>query len=185
MEDKEIIELYWRREERAIDESSKKYGGLCASVAGRLLMSREDCEECVSDTWLRAWNAMPPERPNILKAFFARITRNLALDRLRKSSAAKRGGGEAPLALEELGECVSGKPIESELELQRVTEVLNGFLRGLSARDRELFMRRYWSAEPVADIARRLKMSRQAAATQLFRLRQSLRRKLEEEEIAL
>ena len=104
MEDHEIVQLYWERDERAIGESEKKYGGLCRSVALRVLENIEDSEECVSDTWLRSWNVIPPQRPNLLGAFLARITRNLALDRWRASHAAKRYGGETALALEELGD---------------------------------------------------------------------------------
>ena len=185
MEDMDIIELYWQRNERAIEESDKKYGGLCSSVAYRVLGSPEDCEECVSDTWLKAWSVIPPERPSILKAFFAKITRNLALDRLRRSTAQKRGGGETTLALEELQDCVSGKPIEHELERRLLEETLEAFLRELEERERELFLRRYWCMEPVGELAARLGMSRKAATMKLYRLRLKLRECLEKEGVAV
>ena len=107
MEDQKIIELYFDRNETAISETDKKYGSYCHTIAYRILQNLPDAEECVNDTWLRAWNAMPPQRPSVLRQFLAKITRNLSLDRWRGANAEKRGGGEAALALEELGECVS------------------------------------------------------------------------------
>ena len=106
MEDSAIIDLYWAREERALSETDTKYGGYCRSIAHNILKNREDSEECVSDTWLHAWNAMPPQRPSILSSFLGRITRNLSFDRCRRQNAEKRGGGSLPLALDELSECV-------------------------------------------------------------------------------
>ena len=102
MEDSAIIDLYWAREERALSETDTKYGGYCRSIAHNILRNREDTEECVSDTWLHAWNAMPPQRPSILSSFLGRITRNLSFDRCRRQNAEKRGGGSLPLALDEL-----------------------------------------------------------------------------------
>ena len=135
MEDTEIVELYWARDERAIEESDTKYGPLCRSIALRVLESPEDGEECVSDTWLRAWNAMPPQRPARLGAFLGKITRNLALDRWRRDHAGKRYGGETAMALEELGEIVSGKSLEDEVQSRELDRALDGFLRGLAKRD--------------------------------------------------
>ena len=94
MEDSQIIELYWKRSEQAVSETAQKYGNYCNTIAYRILNDREDAEECVNDTWLRAWNSMPPNRPGVLSAFLARITRNLSLNRCEKQNAAKRGGGE-------------------------------------------------------------------------------------------
>ena len=102
MEDSAIIDLYWAREERALSETDAKYGGYCRSIAHNILKNREDSEECVSDTWLHAWNAMPPQRPSILSSFLGRITRNLSFDRCRRQNAEKRGGGSLPLALDEM-----------------------------------------------------------------------------------
>ena len=100
MDDRDIIDLYWARDQRAVGETAAKYGPYCAAVADNILHDSRDTEECVNDTWLKAWNAMPPQRPQRLKLFLARITRNLAFDRWRKGSAQRRGGGELPLALE-------------------------------------------------------------------------------------
>lgn len=108
MNDAGIIDLYWQRSERAIPETENAYGPYCHTVAYNLLRNAEDAEESVNDTWLAAWNAMPPERPNSLKAFLGRITRNISVTRLRRSGSQKRGGGEASLAIDELSECLPG-----------------------------------------------------------------------------
>ena len=129
MEDTEIVALYWARDQRAITESEEKYGTYCASIA-RNILGPEDTVECVSDTWFRAWNAMPPQRPSLLSAFFGRITRNLAFDRYRSQSAAKRGKKETALVLEELGDCVSGRDDpEQRLNEKELAADPNAFLR--------------------------------------------------------
>ena len=102
MEDSSIIDLYWARQERALEETDRKYGGYCWTIAHNILRSREDTEECVNDTWLKAWHAMPPQRPAILSSFLGTITRNLSLDRFKASRTGKRGGGRVVMALEEL-----------------------------------------------------------------------------------
>ena len=181
MEDAEIVQLYWTRDERAIGESERKYGPLCRGVALRVLESPEDAEECVSDTWLRSWNAIPPRRPRLLGSFFACITRNLALDRWRASHAARRSGGETALALEELEDCVSGKSLEDEAARRELVRLLNGFLRSLSARDRSIFLRRYWSVESLARIAAAEGMSVSAVHRRLEKLRAALAEDLRKE----
>ena len=183
MEDHEIVQLYWDREERAIDESEKKYGALCRGVALRVLENIEDSEECVSDTWLRSWNAIPPRRPALLGAFLARITRNLALDRWRASHAAKRLGGETALALEELGDCVSGESMESEIARRELARVLNRFLRSLPEGDRSLFLRRYWGMETLESLAKREGMSVSTLHRRLGKLRAALAEHLRREGI--
>ena len=185
MEDTEIVELYWARNERAIEESNTKYGPLCRSIALRVLESAEDGEECVSDTWLRAWNAMPPRRPARLGAFLGKITRNLALDRWRREHAEKRYGGETAMALEELGEIVSGKSLEDEVQSRELDRALDGFLRGLAKRDRELFLRRYWGAETLESLAKQTGLSLSAVHRRLGKLRESLRDHLQKEGIDL
>ena len=132
MEDSAIIDLYWAREERALSETDAKYGGYCRSIAHNILKNREDSEECVSDTWLHAWNAMPPQRPSILSSFLGRITRNLSFDRCRRQNAEKRGGGLLPLALDELSECVPAPGrVEQALEARELAEAIDRFLRTL------------------------------------------------------
>lgn len=185
MEDQQIIDLYFTRSETAIAETERKYGNYCRTIAGNILRDDSDSEECVSDTWLRAWNVIPPQRPNILRAFFAKITRNLALDRCRRGAAKKRGGGELISALEELGDCVSGGDLESELERKALAEAINGFLRGLEETERELFLRRYWLTESVGEIAKRSGITANAVSLRLMRLRARLRETLEKEGISV
>ena len=160
MEDSAIIDLYWAREERALSETDAKYGGYCRSIAHNILKNREDSEECVSDTWLHAWNAMPPQRPSILSSFLGRITRNLSFDRCRRQNAEKRGGGLLPLALDEL------------------SEAIDRFLRTLPERECSIFLRRYWYVDSVQDIAARYALRENTAKSILFRTREKLRRYL-------
>ena len=185
MEDREIVQLYWDRDERAIAESDVKYGPLCRSVALRILAVPEDSEECVSDTWLRSWNSMPPKRPDPLGPFLAKITRNLALDRWRRDHAEKRGAGETTLALEELGELVSGKSMEEEAERRELIRALNGFLESLSEGERDLFLRRYLAFETLESLAEQSGRSVSGVHKRLGRLREKLREHLEKEGIDL
>ena len=180
MEDSEILALFFVRDEKAIDESERKYGALCRSVAGRILDSPQDTEECVSDTWLRAWNAIPPERPGRLDVYFTKITRNLALDRWRSSRTKKKGGGELDLCLDELKNTLSDADADPADRLV-LRELLNRFLRGLSAEAREIFLLRYWYFCPNDEIARRTGKSTVAVKVSLHRTREKLRNYLEKE----
>ncbi len=183
MEDREIVQLYWDRDERAISESDAKYGPLCRSVALRVLAVPEDCEECVSDTWLRSWNAIPPKRPDPLGPFLAKITRNLALDRWRRDHAEKRYAGETAMALEELGDVVSGESLEDEVQRRELIRAVNGFLGSLAEGDRELFLRRYLALETLESLARGAGRSVSAIHQRLGRLRSKLREYLQKEGI--
>ena len=183
MEDREIVQLYWDRDERAIAESDRKYGGLCRSVALRVLAIPEDSEECVSDTWLRSWNAIPPKRPDPLGAFLARITRNLALDRWRRDHAEKRYAGETPLVLEELEDVASGESLEDEVQRRELIRALNGFLGSLPAGERDLFLRRYLAMETLGSLARQRGLSVSAVRKRLGKLREKLREHLRREGI--
>ena len=183
MEDSHIIELYWRREEQAIKESQMKYGGYCSTIADNILHSAEDTEECVNDTWFRAWNTLPPEKPNRLAVFFGRITRNLAIDRFRSDTSKKRGGGQMALCLDELAECIGeDSPIEDRLALR---EVLNRFLRELPEKNRTIFLLRYWYMMPVSDIAKRYDLSEGAVKMLLQRVRNKLKDYLEKEGVTI
>ena len=145
MEDSRIIDLYWAREERALRETERKYGSYCRTVAHNILRNREDSEECVNDTWLRAWNAMPPQRPSILSSFLGTITRNLALDRYKAGHRNKRGGGQLTVALEELGDCIAGRlDVEQMAAEAELTRAIDRFLRSLPENECCVFMRRYW-----------------------------------------
>lgn len=180
MEDHDIIAMYWARDERAIAESDGKYGALCLTLAGRILPQREDAEECVSDTWLRAWNAMPPQRPRQLSAFFARIVRNLSFDLWRQQHADKRCA--VTVALEELGDCLAApEGVEEPLRQKELCAALDRFLRSLPARERGIFLRRYFYVEPTAEIAARYQLREDHVLTILSRTRKRLRQQLRKE----
>ena len=186
MEDQQIIELYWARDEDAIAQTHQKYGPWCRGIAMRILELREEAEECVSDTYLQAWNNIPPQRPNLFRAWLGRITRNLALTRYRKSHAEKRGGGQTALALEELRECVSGnETMEQREDSRAIAAALNRFLGGLPERQRNIFLRRYWHMSSIRDIASAYGMTEGQVRSMLHRQRQKLREALEQEGIAL
>ncbi len=182
MEDCDIIRLYWAREERALEETHRKYGSYCWTIAHNILRNREDSDECVNDTYLRAWNAMPPQRPAILPAFLGKITRNLSLDRWRRRSAAKRGGGEVPLALDELEDCVSdGETPELAYERRELEVSVNRFLDHLSATERNVFLFRYWYLDSIGEIADTFGFTTAKVNSMLRRTREKLRRHLEKE----
>lgn len=183
MEDREIIALFYRRDERAIRESDRKYRSRLRGVAHGMLRSRDDAEECVNDTWMRGWRRMPPDRPRCLEAYFTRITRNLCLDRLRRFRAAKRGAGEYALALDELEEIVSNR--EPAADCDAIRGCIEGFLARQSPRKRWIFMRRYWYLDSARQIAVALGESESGVRSALTRMRAELRRRLEEEGISL
>ena len=177
MEDKQIIELYFARSEEAIGESAKKYGGCCRTIAGHILPNAAAAEECVSDTWLRAWGAIPPNRPERLGAFLGKITRNLALDRLRME---KR---RCPIR-EELAECLTaGDPTGAMTDRVVLTAALDRFLAGLPPKKRKLFLRRYWYFATVEELTRDFGMSESGVKMTLLRLRRELKEQLKQEGI--
>lgn len=172
MNDSEIVELYWQRSERAIEETDRKYGSYCRIVAYNILRNREDCEECLSDTWLSAWNAMPDQRPARLRPWLARITRNFALRRIVRCRAQKRGGGETELALEELDECLpSGCDLEKELEDRELGRALDRFVGQLPGREQTAFVGRYFYLATERELAEKLGLSRSGVNAMLRRLR--------------
>lgn len=182
MDDKAIIDLYFARDQRAIQATAQAYGAYCASIAQRILDDRGAAEECVNDAWLKSWQSIPPQRPRSLKSFAGRIVRNLALSALRAETAQKRGGGQVRLALEELGEAVSGSgTLEGALDRQAFRAALDGFLAGLPERNRNLFLRRYWYLDSVEALAKRFSMSKTQVTTTLHRLRERLRVHLQQE----
>lgn len=186
MEDSKIIDLYWARKEQALSETDAKYGNYCRTIAHNILHNLEDTEECVSDTWLHAWNAMPPQRPGVLSAFLGRITRNLSFDRCKYQQAEKRGGGALPLALDELGECVpAGERVEQTLEERELAAAIDRFLRTLPEKECNIFLRRYWYVDSVSDIAVRYGMKENTVKSVLFRTREKLRAFLGKEGVAV
>lgn len=182
MEDKCIIDLYWRRSETAIAETASKYGSYCYTIAYNILTNREDAEESVSDTYLTAWNVMPPHRPGILSSFLGKITRRISLNRWKSRSAYKRGGGEVPVALEELEQCVADPlDVETRYARKEVAKAINQFLDTLPETERNLFLRRYWGLDKVEDIADSFGFSQSKTASMLHRIRGKLRKHLEKE----
>lgn len=182
MDDKDIIELYFARSERAIEETARSYQGYCYAIASRILPFQEDAEECLNDTWMRAWNAIPPERPDNLKHYLGRITRNLALNRCRDCSAGKRGSGVITEALEEIGACIQAPDnVEQSIVDASLTALLNRFLASLKPEARKLFVRRYWYLDSIADLAARYHMSESKVKMSLLRTRKKLKSILQEE----
>ena len=182
MTDTQIIDLYWARSEEAILATADTYGGYCAAIAWNILHSREDTEECVNDTWHRAWQSMPPERPNPLRVWPGKITRNLALDRWRASRAGKRGGGQLEALLSELEGCLpAGDSPERQAEDKELAEAINTWLKSLPYAPRIIFLRRYWYGDSVADIAKAMGMGQGAVKSALFRARGGLKAHLEQE----
>ena len=185
MEDNAIIELYWKRSENAISETSAKYGGYCYTIAYNILANNEDSEESVNDTWMAAWNTMPPRRPKLLAAFLGKMTRYISLDRWKNRTAAKRGGGEVPLVLEELEECISGEDsVEREYLKKEFAMTMNRFLEKLPETERKVFLCRYWYMETIEEISNRFGFSESKVVSMLHRTRKKLRKMLEQEGIA-
>lgn len=182
MEDREIVELYFLRSQRAIEESDLKYGGYCRSIAFNICNNNEDAEECVSDTWFKTWNIIPPKRPDPLRPFLGSITRNTALDRWRENKALKRGGGEIEFSLQELGEVIpDGTEPEKEVELKELQNAVRNFIHGLPESDRRAFLGRYYFVMPVREIAKRQGSSISQVKMSLFRTRKRLAEYLRKE----
>ena len=186
MEDEKIIALFFARDEAAIAAVRNAYGGYCAQVARNLLDGEEDVEEVLSDTWLRAWETIPPNRPGNLKLYLARIARNVSFDRFRAQTRQKRGGGELPLALEELEGCISSMDTpEKAMEAAELTEQLNRFLSALPQTEQRVFVCRYWYLLSVDAIAQKFGFSQSKVKSMLSRTRGKLRKFLKKEEIVL
>lgn len=180
MNDSEIIALFFQRSEKAIDAVEKKYGALCHSVAWNLLHCQEDARECVNDTWHGLWNAIPPQKPEKLGSFAARITRNLAMKRLTHQNAEKRRG--ATVSFEELDQCIPDKnTVERELEAKELSRLLDAFLDTLGTEDRNLFLRRYWFFDSVRQLSCSFGITESHVKIKLYRMRKALKKFLEQE----
>lgn len=185
LEDRTIIELYWNREEEAISQTKNKYGSFCGRIARNILASPEDAEECLNDTYLKAWNSMPDLWPDSLRAFLGRVIRNLALDRFRSNHAGKRDSN-MELLLSELEECIpSGSSVEEKIEMKLLTALIDEWLKSLCANDRILFLRRYWKGDSLNLLAAESKVSPNRLAQRMLRLRKGLKAVLEKEGIEL
>ncbi|MCH5200074.1 MAG: RNA polymerase sigma factor [Oscillospiraceae bacterium] len=186
MEDKDIIRLYFERSEKAISETALRYGALLSHIAFGILRSREDAEECVNDTYMRAWNSIPPSQPKRLSAFLGKITRNLSLNRYERVKAKKRGGGSKEVALEELEECLpAAGDLQREVEDAELAELINGFLDRLKKESRIIFMRRYWYFCTVSEIAEDMSIGESKVKMSLLRTRKKLKQYLEKQGVAL
>jgi RNA polymerase sigma-70 factor (ECF subfamily) len=185
MEDAKIVNLYWERDEKAIKATAEKYGAYCHSVAYQIVNDDEDAAECVNDTYLKAWDSMPPHRPKILRTFLAKITRNLAFNLYKHYHAEKRGRGQMPAVLDELSEIVSGNAYgmespEAAYERRELMAQIEAFLREMPKEKRVMFVRRYWYADSVTQIAKRLNTNPNRVSVTLARLRKTLHERLSE-----
>ena len=173
MTDSQIIALFWERNEDAIRETDAAYGRKLYAVSDKILRSTQDAEESVSDTYMRAWDTIPPQRPNYFFAYLAKICRNCSLSRLQWNSAAKRNAEVVSLT-QEMENCIPDRSYERKLEGEEIGRVLNAFLDSISLESRLIFMRRYWYTDSIAEIAARYSISEGKVKTQLHRTRNKL-----------
>ncbi|MBO4324604.1 MAG: sigma-70 family RNA polymerase sigma factor [Lachnospiraceae bacterium] len=182
MEDSQIIDLFLHRNSDAIRETEIKYGAYCMAIANRILHNHEDSEECVNDTWLKAWNSIPPLIPVRLKLYLAKIARNIAVNRFQAETAMKRGGTEQALVLEELEECIADSSnVEKEFEARELDECVRTFVRELPEKEGNVFVRRYFFTESAAEIAERYQMTENNVMVVLCRVRKKLKKRLRRE----
>ena len=182
MDDSQIVSLYWDRDETAIACTEKKYGRYLAKIAYNILADREDCRESVNDTYLAAWNSMPPHRPNVLSAYLGKLTRRISIDLFRKKNAQKRFAGEYALSLQELEECVSGgNTTEEALDCQLLAQEIEKYLRTIGEETRNVFIARYYYLDPVKQIAACCRISESKVKILLHRARQGLWEHLQKE----
>ena len=179
MDDIRIVQLYWDRDQKAITETATKYGNYCTFIAKNILGNNEDAEECVNDTYMKAWDAMPPHRPAMLATFLGKITRNVSFNRYKHNNADKRGRGEISIVLDELSECISGKNnIEQEIEYKELVKAIDSFLDTLSLEKRSIFICRYWYTDSIAEIAKQFNMRENTVSMILSRIRTKLQKYL-------
>lgn len=184
MEDSMIVDLYWARSEKAITETSSKYGKYCYAIAYNILKNAQDADESVNDTYMGAWNSMPPHRPSILSTFLGKITRRISINHWKTQSREKRGGGEMTLALDELAECVpSSNDTEQTIEIKELTSAINSFLSTLADTERDVFVCRYWLLASIEEISEKFQFSQSKTKSMLLRTRKKLSSYLHEEEL--
>lgn len=186
MEDRNIIDLFFRRDRKAITEMSEKYGKRLMRIASNILGDGRDAEECVNDTYLNTWNSIPPNDPENLLCYSAKIVRNLAINILKKNTACKRGGGSVEEAYDELAECLPYlNTVEDRLDEKELSKIINAFLGGLPKKSRIIFVRKYWRMDSIKAIAANLRISEGNVKNTLFRTRQKLKELLSEEGISI
>lgn len=184
MDDREIVALFYERSEQAITELSKKYGDLCFKIADNILNNEQDAEECVNDAYLGAWNSIPPQNPDSLRAYLCRIVRNLSLKKLRTNSALKRGS-RFEISLSELENCIPDNSFDEHLSAKELTAQINAFLSTLHRDDRVMFVKRYWFSESLSEIAETFGITEHNASVRLSRIRRKLHQYLKSKEVSL
>lgn len=186
MKDQEIIELYWKRDEAAISATADTYGKYCHCISYNILHNNEDADECVNDTWLNAWESIPPQKPNRLATYLGKITRNLSLNRYSLRTAQKRGMGQVELTLSELEECVPAQTdLEQIVDEMVLVDAIEAFLHAQPRTARSIFIGRYWYLYPIRELADAYRMSESKVVSLLFRMRNKLKLHLEKEGICL
>ena len=182
MDDSKIVSLYWDRNEQAITESEEKYGEYCYRIAFYILNEKNDADESVNDTWLAAWNSMPPHRPSVLKTFLGKLTRRISINKWNNNTAQKRGGGRMEEALSELAECLPDKSSpENEAETELLKDILSDFVRSLKPMERKLFMGKYWHLYSIEQLANAYGFTQSKVKSMLLRTRKKLKQRLTEE----
>ncbi len=186
MKDADIIKLYQKRSERAITETAQKYQAYCQTIANRILNDRQDTEECLNDTWLKAWNTIPPQIPKVLSAYLGKIARNLALNMYKRKYAGKRIDDRMLVSMEELKDCIDGmETVESRVDSQEIVALLNSYLEQASELERKMFVRRYFYMDTLKEIADGYGVKESYVKTLLYRSRQKLKTYLEQEGVVL
>lgn len=186
MNDPAIVDRFWERDPTAITLSSEKYSRYVYAIAFAILHSEEDAKESENDTYLAAWNSIPPQRPSDLRSYLGKLARRLSLDKWRERTAAKRGGGQTSLCFDELSECLPDRHgLDDDIDSAIITSTLNSFLRCLPTEERNVFLRRYWYFDDIEGIAKRFGYSSTKIKSMLFRTRKKLRARLEQEDIFL
>ena len=185
LDDRKIIELFFERSEKAIMELSNKYGSVCSKIANNILNNKQDAEECVNDAYLGAWNTIPPQNPNPLVSYVCRIVRNLAIKRYHANTAAKRNSNY-DVALDELENCFpSSTTVEGEIDALETARIIDRFLESMDQESRVMFVRRYWFADSIGELAKLFHTSNHNISVRLFRIREKLKQYLMEEGVAL
>ena len=182
MEDQQIIEMYLQRNEDAVAQTERKYAGYCRSIAAHILYLPEDSDEALNDTWLAAWNSIPPHIPECLRTFLGRLTRNISLKRVRSEKALKRGSAEMRVVFEEVSDWLcSDENIEQQVSEQELADAINRFLDSISDTERNVFVRRYWYMQSIKEIAEYHVFSESKVKSMLLRIRKKLYTRLEKE----
>ncbi len=186
LSDEEIIDLYWKREERAIKATDLKYGKYLYSIAYNIVHDKLDCEECLNDTYLGTWNRIPPARPNVFQIFLSKIMRNVAVDKFRKKTADKRVPSELVVSLNEFDDCIPREPSTDQMtEIEEIARILNDYVKGLSDIQAFIFVCRYYYSDRVDTIAKMLKYSPSTVYRELAKIRNGLRERFEKEGIEI